>query len=109
MTLDGTSAKNRRVPSRFPPPVARLFWDVDPSTVDLVLNRDYILERVMSRGGREAMRWLRETYAQDVLASFVERKGASKLAPRELAYWSLISGATLPTVPTATRPRWMGP
>jgi hypothetical protein len=92
-----------------PASVARLLWDVDPDAVDLTLNRDYVIERVMSRGGRDAMKWLRETYPQDVLASFVERKGAGHLAPRELAYWSLISGAKSLPAPTTARPRWMGP
>lgn len=92
-----------------PASVARLFWDVDPDNVDLAVHSDYVLERVMSRGGRDEMKWLRDTYPRDVLADFVERKGANKLAPRELAYWSLISGAKAPPTPKTGRPRWMGP
>jgi hypothetical protein len=34
-----------------PPDVVRLFWDVDPERVDLHLHRDYVMSRVMSRGG----------------------------------------------------------
>lgn len=104
-----SNAKNGGLKVVLPPPIAKLFWDVDPDIVDLTVNRDYVLERVMSRGGREAMKWLRDTYPLDVLASFVERKGASRLAPRELAYWSLIAQVKSPPTPTTARPRWMGP
>lgn len=75
----------------FPASVAKLFWEVDPCAVDLEAHRDYVLERVLSRGGWEAMQWLRATYSKAALASFIERKGHARLAPRELAYWSLIA------------------
>jgi hypothetical protein len=91
-----------------PPDLARLFWDVDPTEVDLQRHRDYVMERVMSRGGWVAMRWPRETYAPDELADFLVRKG-SRLAPRELAYWSLIAGIELPVPPGGARPPWAGP
>src|SRR5262245_1443993 len=35
-----------------------LFWDVDPSAIDLVRHRDYVLERVMVRGDWQAICWL---------------------------------------------------
>jgi hypothetical protein len=91
-----------------PPDVARLFWDVDPDDVDLQAHRDYVLERVMSRGGWTAMCWLRGTYRPEELADFLVRKGA-RLAPRELAYWCLIAGIELPSRSGGARPPWAGP
>jgi hypothetical protein len=88
-----------------PPDIVLLFWDVDPATVDLELHRDYVLERVMSRGGCAAMRWLRASFPADVLADFLRRKG-HRLPPRERAYWSLVSGADLPAEPGGGRPTW---
>jgi len=35
-----------------PTELAWLFWDVDPVQIDLQHHRDYVLERIMSRGGR---------------------------------------------------------
>jgi hypothetical protein len=93
----------------FPADVSRLFWDTNPATLDLEQHRDYILERVMARGGWEAMRWLRSTYSQPVLANFLERKGRARLAPRELAYWSLIAGIPCEPVRGGARPSWAGP
>ena len=97
------------LPPSLPVEVARPFWDVDPIDVDLVQNADYVMERVMLRGGWEAMRWLRATYARAALADFIERKGRRRLSPRELAYWCLIAG--LPDVSSqgGGRPPWAGP
>ena len=92
-----------------PPEVARLFWDVDPSAVDLTAHADYVLERVMSRGGWQAMKWLRTAYTRSTLASFLERKGVARLSPRELAYWSLIAGLEGEAPQGGARPPWAGP
>jgi hypothetical protein len=71
--------------------VRRLFWDVDPDTVDLRLHAGYVMERVMSRGTWEAMRWLKSMYSREQLADFLLRSG-DRLTPRDRAYWSLIAG-----------------
>lgn len=91
-----------------PPDVARLFWDTDPEQVDVRSHRDYVMERVMSRGGWVAMRWLRETYAVEEIGEFLLRKGG-RLAPRERAYWSLIAGVEVPITRGGARPGWAGP
>ena len=62
--------------------VTRLFWDVDPAEVDLDAHADYVLERVMSRGSWEAMRWLRRRYTARVcwLTSSVDAASGSRRA-----------------------------
>jgi len=96
------------VADSLPPDVARLFWDTEPVRVDLRDHRDYVMERVMSRGGWTAMRWLRDTYTTAEMADFLARKG-TRLAPRELAYWSLIAGIELSPPRGGARPPWAGP
>ena len=90
-----------------PADVRRLFWDVDPDTVDLERHRDYVIERVMLRGGWEPMRWLRATYSCDLLRDFLERKG-TRIPPRERAYWSLVSGGAPVVEIGGGRPSWAG-
>ena len=92
-----------------PDEVRRLFWDVDPEGVDLHQHADYGMERVMTRGGWVAMRWLRRAYRNDDLRAFLERKGAARIAPRDLAYWCLVTGASCQVGPGGGRPRWAGP
>jgi hypothetical protein len=87
--------------------IAALFWEVDSTTVELDAHRDYVLERVMVRGGWEAMKWLRRTFDRDQIASFLKRRG-SRLPPRELAYWATMIGIEVPVSPSGGRPPWAG-
>lgn len=92
----------------FPPEVKRLLWDVDPDTLDPVVHGDFVIERVMTRGGLVAMRWLRATVARELLVGFLNHKG-ERLSPRDRAYWRLVCG--LPEERQATgggRPPWLG-
>jgi hypothetical protein len=93
---------------RFPEEVVRLFWDTEPRRVDLQQHRDYVMERVMSRGGWNAMRWLRQAYSPEEMGDYLRRKG-HRLAPRELAYWTVIAGIELPIPRGGARPLWAGP
>jgi len=85
--------------------VERLLWDVDPSAVDLQQHADYVMERVMSRGTLEAMRWLRATYSVDQLADFLRRRG-DRISARDRAYWRLIAGLPRERAPGGARPAW---
>jgi hypothetical protein len=88
-----------------PDEVARLFWDVDVNTLDLVRHADYVMERIMGRGTWAAMRWLRTTYSTAKIANFIRRKG-DRLSPRDRAYWALIAGVSVPIGPGGGRPTW---
>lgn len=90
-----------------PEHIRHLFWEVSPEAVDLDRHRDYVLERVMGRGGWEAMRWLRATYSRDVIADFLQRRGA-RLTPRDRAYWALVAGVAGAQSPGGGRPKWAG-
>jgi hypothetical protein len=91
-----------------PNEVERLLWDIEVPTLDLKRHADFVMERVMSRGGWTAMQWLRSAYGRDDLAAFLVRKG-DRLAARDLAYWSVVAGIELPISSGGGRPRWAGP
>lgn len=84
-----------------------LFWEVDPSTIELPRHRDYVLERIMQRGNWAAMQWLIRTFTTADLGDFLLRKGA-RLSPRERAYWSLIAGVPAVSQPGGGTPSWAG-
>ncbi|MBX3131458.1 MAG: hypothetical protein KF718_32375 [Polyangiaceae bacterium] len=90
-----------------PEHVRHLFWEVSPGDVDLELHRDYVFERVMTRGGWDAMRWLRATYPRSVIADFLRRRG-ERLTARDRAYWSLVAGVADAQTPGGGRPKWAG-
>ncbi len=83
----------------------RLFWDVDPATVELDAHADYVMERVMTRGTLEAMRWLRGTYSVAQLADYLRRRG-DRIPPRDRAYWHLVAGLPLVLEPSGATPPW---
>jgi hypothetical protein len=91
----------------WPSDVERLFWDVDPHSVDLRGHADYVIERVMTRGNLDAMRWLRATYTAEELADFLQRRGHA-LAPRDCAYWRLVTDLAPDDRPGGARPPWAG-
>ncbi len=47
--------------------VSMLFWDVDPSTLDLEFQKDFIIERVLSMGDEEALKWLWKKYGPQTI------------------------------------------
>jgi hypothetical protein len=94
--------------SDLPDEVRRLFWDVEPGSLDRDRHADYVMERIMTRGGWAAMQWLRSAYSIADLRAFLERKGG-RLAPRDLAYWCLWTGLDRPCGPGGGRPAWAGP
>lgn len=68
------------------------FWESEPETIHIIRHGDFVMGRIMERGNWEAMRWLLETYSKKQLAAFLEKRGRRILPPRELNYWSLITG-----------------
>ena len=88
--------------------VARLLWDVDLGQIELHRDAALILERVMSRGSWEAMKWLRASYPPEELADFVRREGSRRLSPRDLAYWALMCGVDAKVGTGGGRPAWAG-
>jgi hypothetical protein len=96
------------MPESLPDAVARLLWDVDVTLVDLDRDREFVFERVMTRGSWEAMQWLRRRYPRGVIAEFVKTFGTRRLPPRDLAYWALISDVVVEPQPGGARPKWAG-
>ncbi len=82
-----------------------LFWDVDPADIMLPEHSDCVLERLMQRGGWDAMKWVRTEFENSVLVDFLVRKG-HRLAPRERSYWGLVSGVNLAPATGGGRPSW---
>jgi hypothetical protein len=90
-----------------PADLAWLFWDVDPATIDLERDCDYVLERIMTRGDWLAMRWLVAHVDKQHLVDFLHRR-ADRLTPRDRAFWCLIADVPCQHVPGGGRPTWAG-
>ena len=57
-----------------------LFWDTDPSTLDLERHRKYVIERVLEFGNDAAYRWLLATFSQEDIVAVV--KTSSRISRR---------------------------
>ena len=62
----------------------RLFWDVDPETIDDDLNRRFVIERVLQRGGLEDLRLTIGHYGMPLFAA--EAMQIRSLDPVTLAF-----------------------
>ena len=95
------------VDAPLPDCVVRLLWDVDASQVDRERDAALILERVMSRGTWEAMKWLRATYPKPSPRSSGNR-GRDDSRRAILAYWALVCDVDVAVKTGGGRPSWAG-
>ena len=85
-----------------PKTVRALLWEYETEGRSGSRWEDIVLERVMQRGGWAEMCWLMGAFDRPRLRDFLARRGHRVLAPRELRYWSFISG-----VPSAEQETWV--
>ncbi len=77
---------------RIPQSVLDLMWEFDPAGLAALTELpDALIERVMARGRWEDMRWLLAAADRERLRSYLERRGARVLPPRELRFWLFIA------------------
>ena len=62
-----------------------LFWDVDTDSINPERNRRFIVERILSRGDTDDVRWAREYYGDDVLRETVSV--SKSLDAKSLSFW----------------------
>ena len=65
-----------------------LFWDTDPTRIDVEKNAPYIIERILDFGRDSEVRWMYQTYPKPLIRSVVDNP--RMLRPRTKRLWSLI-------------------
>lgn len=76
---------------KVPPGLTALFWDVDPSRIDLKRNARYVIERVLEMGGLEALDWLQRIYPTRLLIEMCEV--SRKISEKSRLFWRIWFGA----------------
>lgn len=72
-------------------------WEYDTAALAaLPAPPNALIGRVMARGQWQDMLWLVDTVGRERLRSFMEGRGARSLEPREIRFWSWISGVPEP-------------
>lgn len=86
---DGTADCYNEI-MKIPGNISRLLWECDLDGIDSWTELpDAVVESVMARGGWSEMEWLIREVGAERLRSYLERRGARVLPPREVAFWSL--------------------
>ena len=75
-----------------PPPVRKLFWDLDPRSLRLDRDEEMIIGRVLASGPWETVKWLRSIVGDDAIRQWIEEHDGRGLSPRQLRYWQLVLG-----------------
>jgi hypothetical protein len=70
--------------------VAKYFWDVDVSSIDLERHKNFIIRRIMQSGDLGSIRWLRTKFGDESLRDWIVGHNARGLSPRQIRYWALI-------------------
>ena len=67
-----------------------LFWDVDFSALDWETDRNLIVRRILQTGSWPAIQWLRSTWGDQSLRTWLRAHAGGRLSQRQLRYWGLI-------------------
>lgn len=67
-----------------------LFWDTDPTRLDLQENKRFIIERTLELGDEKAVSWLFATYSRNDVKQVLRKSRG--LSPKSARYWSLMLG-----------------
>ena len=74
-----------------PDEVKPLFWDVDPVTMDLSANADFVVSRILESTTPAALEWLERTYTRDRILAV--NRTSRKISERSRNFWNLWYGA----------------
>ncbi len=73
--------------AKVPAPLRWVFWDVDAARLDTSRSADYIIPRVLERGGITEVRWLIATYGMRGIHRYLRDIGHPELSDRTLCFW----------------------
>ncbi len=67
-----------------------IFWDVDFEVLSWEKDRDFIIQRVLTHGNLQMIRWLREMVGNETLSTWIQVHRGRGLTARQLRYWEVI-------------------
>ena len=70
-----------------PESLAAFFQEYDMLTLDLEAHRELIIERTLSAGNLNELRWLFTCYPREEIVRWVQQRGAARLPRRRFNLW----------------------
>ena len=77
--------RTTRLPSR----LRSFFWDYKFEDISWEINRDFIVERLLTTGDWESIKWLGSRLGDEGLKQWITSHH-QKLSPRQLRFWEII-------------------
>ena len=65
-----------------------LFWDISLEAFDPASFPDYTIFRILEYGDKEAVEWLKETFAVEEIRRVISSE--RRLSPRAATFWALV-------------------
>lgn len=63
-----------------------LFWDTDIKSIDPVLHKRFVIERILKLGDFDDYRWMRNTYSTEDMRNVILEE-RSDLDPKSISFW----------------------
>lgn len=82
--MSKNDVRSQNIPNRY----HKLFWDTDPSLLDLSSNSQAIIERVINVGDLSAISWLFSTYGLGEIVGVL--KSSYNISERAVRLWAEI-------------------
>lgn len=79
-------AKEKEIPDKF----STLFWDTEPSGIDLKKNSRYVIERVLEMGGLDAVQWIQRIYPTKTIIEICNT--SRKISRKSKNFWNIWFG-----------------
>ena len=73
-----------------PDEVRALLHDCDPGRVTWEGHREFLIDRILSEGGWDVIRWLRRTAGDAALRERIVATRGRRLSPRQLRLWQVL-------------------
>lgn len=84
---------DRKAPSgRLPRRLRPLFWDHHFARLSWKADKDLIIERVLTVGDWDSVRWLLHRLGEPALKDWLVRRRGAALSARQLRFWEVILG-----------------
>lgn len=87
---------------KLPETVRPLFWDCDFDQLGLSKHHAFVVQRILSVGPWDAVRWLRRQIGDDSVRAWIETHQGRGLSPPQLRFWELVLG-----LPAEQVDRWL--
>lgn len=65
-----------------------LFWDVDPKTINIDKNAEYIIERILDFGNDKEVKWVWNNYNKETIKKVIKESRSLREESKKL--WRLI-------------------